>query len=719
MLASEARCDVTDSLKRIIERPQDDTLKVDALNSLAWEIMYTYSDSSIKLSTSALELSRKIKYKMGEGKSYHNLGWFYSMKSNYKKSFEYYTIALSIWDAELEGNKNPSDLLLNRQASTYGNMGLAFVDQGNYVKALEFLFKAMKNFEKLGDQQKIATALGNIGQVYDEEGQYDLAIKYYNQALEAAEQQDDKRSVGRHLGNLGVAHYRTAEKLRGQKQIEYLNKSLDYYMRSRKIAEEQNNRREIARSSLNLGAAYNLLAYTKPAKEQETLLALAMEESVRARKASEEIGDTDMAANATLCIGQQLLGQKKYREAREAATLALNTNANTIKRDSYKVLAQVDSILGDPASAFKNLRLYYVYRDSLYNEEIAKQTVRNQMQYDFDKRESEAKAIQEQKDAEVERERSIQRIITWTIAAGLVLVLIIALMIFRSYREKNRANQIITRQKEEAEIAKSIIESRNKDITDSINYAQRIQKALLASEALLNANLPQWFIFFKPKDIVSGDFYWASKLHDGSFAIATADSTGHGVPGAIMSMLNIACLNESVNNKNLVSPKDILNHTRERVISYLLTDGSETGGKDGMDCSLLCIDFENMTLKYASANNTSWIVRNKEIIELPADKMPVGRHSSEERSFTEHVVTLEEGDMIYTSTDGFQDQFGGDSGKKYMQKRFRDLLLRISGMEVREQRNAIQKELSRWQGSCEQVDDICIVGIRVKRKVKK
>jgi ligand-binding sensor domain-containing protein/serine phosphatase RsbU (regulator of sigma subunit) len=274
-----------------------------------------------------------------------------------------------------------------------------------------------------------------------------------------------------------------------------------------------------------------------------------------------------------------------------------------------------------------------------------------------------------------------------------------------------RTNQLAEKTKI-AEEQKQLIEEKHKEITDSINYAQRIQRSLLASDELLTVHLKEYFIFFRPKDIVSGDFHWATTLSNGNFALVTADSTGHGVPGAIMSILNTSCLKESV-KEGLAKPADILNNTRKLIIETLKKDGSTEGGKDGMDCSLISFDFRNGTFTYAAANNPIWIVRGKEIIELTPDKMPVGKHDKDTISFTQHEVTLQEGDVIYAITDGMQDQFGGLRGKKFMVKQLKDLLVSNAHLPLNEQKNKLAEALNVWRGDLEQVDDITVIGIRI------
>lgn len=278
--------------------------------------------------------------------------------------------------------------------------------------------------------------------------------------------------------------------------------------------------------------------------------------------------------------------------------------------------------------------------------------------------------------------------------------------------------KIISHQKEE-------LEFKQKEIVDSINYAQRIQGALLANDKILQDNLPDHFVFFQPKDVVSGDFYWASTLANGQFALVTADSTGHGVPGAIMSMLNISCLEKAIEVENLIEPAEILNHARIKVIETLKKDGSAEGGKDGMDCCLVSFDLKKHTLTYAAAHNPVWIVRRSapasnsnletdlQLLEFPPDKMPVGKHDHDHIPFKQHTVELQKGDMVYTLTDGLPDQFGGPKGKKFMYKKLKELLLSMAHLPLTKQKSLITHALKDWMGALEQVDDICVIGVRV------
>ncbi|WP_317898181.1 PP2C family protein-serine/threonine phosphatase [Aurantibacillus circumpalustris] len=270
------------------------------------------------------------------------------------------------------------------------------------------------------------------------------------------------------------------------------------------------------------------------------------------------------------------------------------------------------------------------------------------------------------------------------------------------HKEKERINEL-----------KIEIEHKHQEILDSVNYAKRIQNALLASDALLKENLPEHFVLFQPKDIVSGDFYWGAKLNENNFSLVTADSTGHGVPGAIMSILNISCLSEAVNAEKLILPNEILDYTRKRIMEHMANDGSIDGGKDGMDALICNFDFKNNKLQFAAANNSLWLIRNNELVDYKADKMPVGKPMGEIKPFTLQEIQLEKGDLIIAFTDGFADQFGGPYGKKFMYKPLKELLININQLSLKDIKKELKSKFNQWKSTAEQVDDVLIIGVRI------
>lgn len=227
-----------------------------------------------------------------------------------------------------------------------------------------------------------------------------------------------------------------------------------------------------------------------------------------------------------------------------------------------------------------------------------------------------------------------------------------------------------------------------------------------------------FFIVYKPKDIVSGDFYYAlSHKHLGSkkeiFYMSAADCTGHGVPGALMSMMAVSKLNESIIEKNLIAPNDILDNVRKGIIASLNPEGSEEESKDGMDCVLCAFDFEEMKLDFAAANNPLWLIRDGAVIEFKPDKMPVGKSPKENEPYTLQTIQLQKGDTIYIFTDGYADQFGGEKGKKFKYKQLQDLLLKNCSKSMEEQKQLLSTTIEKWMGNLEQVDDILVIGIKI------
>lgn len=268
--------------------------------------------------------------------------------------------------------------------------------------------------------------------------------------------------------------------------------------------------------------------------------------------------------------------------------------------------------------------------------------------------------------------------------------------------------EVVYRKEAEDKLQESYrqIEEKQKEITDSITYAKRIQQSLLAHDEFLKKNLPEHFILYLPKDIVSGDFYW-STVTDDSVYLAVCDSTGHGVPGAFMSLLNISFLNEAINEKNIREPNRVFDYVRDKLVENL----SQDGAKDGMDGIIVRINKNSGKLTYTAANNPPIIVNASEIQECVADKMPVGKGERTE-PFTQHELILPHGAMLYLTTDGFADQFGGTKGKKFMRSKLREKLGELGNNSAEVQRKMLRKTFEDWKGSLEQVDDVLIVGIR-------
>ncbi len=270
----------------------------------------------------------------------------------------------------------------------------------------------------------------------------------------------------------------------------------------------------------------------------------------------------------------------------------------------------------------------------------------------------------------------------------------------------------VVRQKSEIENKNEELEILYKQVTDSIHYAKRIQEAILPPSALIDQILPNSFVLFKPKDIVSGDFYWIEKKN-GLTYFAAVDCTGHGVPGAFMSLVGHNILKDIISNTNVIKPSEILDKLREGVINTLHVSNSGTQSKDGMDITLCCINFDTLELQYAAAYNPLCIVRDGKLIIHNANKFPIGAFIGEKENFDNITIQLQKNDQLYIYSDGYADQFGGPNGKKFMVGNFRKLLVQLANKPITEQMGFLKTTLDNWQGDLEQVDDVLIIGLKV------
>lgn len=301
--------------------------------------------------------------------------------------------------------------------------------------------------------------------------------------------------------------------------------------------------------------------------------------------------------------------------------------------------------------------------------------------------------------------------IQYVLFAGIGLLVIVGFFVYRGYSIKKKDARIIAQQKEEVENQKHLVEEKNKEITDSINYAKRIQEAILPSTAVMNNLLPSSFILYLPKDIVAGDFYWIEEIGD-KIIFAVADCTGHGVPGAMVSVVCHNALTRAVNEFKLSDPGEILDKTRELVTDTFDSHSTIATIRDGMDIGLCVLDRTNNVLRFAGANNGLYLVRNNDLTEIKADKQPIGMYA-DEAPFRTQTIDLLANDLLYLYTDGYADQFGGEAGKKLKYKTLKEILLRNSLRTMTQQHDLLNKAFQDWKGNLEQIDDVCIMGVRI------
>lgn len=615
-------------------------------------------DQAIKNHLKSLAIKKQLGDRKSYSGSYNNLGNIYKYKGDYVKAIDYYSKSLKIRE-EFEDD--------NGIATSLNNIGVLYKDQKDYDKAILTFQKSLKLYQKMKDKYGEAAALNNLGNTYQDFQENEKALSYYEKSLKIREEIGDQNGVATSLYNMGNIHLNKKD----------LSSAIDFYKRSLVIREAIDDKRGVAISLLSLADIYR------------------------------EQGKTEEA----------------YEFSIKAFNLANTTGAALEKRDAANLLWKLYAQKSNFQKALEMHELFIQTRDSLESEENQKEVIRQQYQYEYEKQAAQDSVLAEEekkvKDAEIaqqETELKAKRTQQYMLFVGLALVLIFSVFIYNRFRVTRKQNIIIEEQKH-------LVEEKNKEITDSITYAKRIQTAILPPDKFVKAALPESFILYQPKDIVAGDFYWMEEIGDAneSLLLAACDCTGHGVPGAMVSVVCHNGLNRSVREYGLREPGKILDQTREIVIREF--EKSEEEVKDGMDISMVFFTPATMKLKWAGANNPLWIIRRKtpvespeaaefELIEYKPNKQPIGKFI-DPKPFHTHEIDLKKGDTFYIFTDGFVDQFGGEKSKKFKSSNFRELLLSVQHLNMDEQKSFLEKKFEEWKGNLEQNDDVSVIGVRV------
>jgi serine phosphatase RsbU (regulator of sigma subunit) len=675
-----------DSLKMLVSQSAQDTEAVNNRMRLLREYVRAAEfDSAKKYAQEALMLSIRLGWLKGQAGNYNNMGVVNHFLGNYPEAIDYYTKAIRLRQAL---GDTPG------VAGAYNNLAKIYFNQGNYPKTLEYILKALTIVEKTGNKSLHASLLNDIGNIYTEKPS--RALEYYRKSLAIYESIGEKQGIANTNNNIGTMFMELNDKPR----------ALGHFKKALALKQEIGDEKGIANTLDNLGVIYM--------REKN------YEKALECHRRSLGINSRQ---NEKYAMGPPLTSiANVYREMGEyslAISFASKSLAMAKEVGSYEQVREAEKSLnatyermGDMAQAYQHYQGFIAARDSLYNEDKTQKTVQAEMNFQFEKEKAVAKAEQEKKDALHIEQLARKEMVKNFFIGGFVLVLVFAFFMYRNYREKKKANELLAAQKHEIEVQKALVEEKNLEVTDSIKYAQRIQQALLPSEQYLGRYLSDFFILNRPRDIVSGDFYWFLNK-DQKLYIATADCTGHGVPGAFMSMLGINFLNEIIMDRNLDDPGQVLDALRAEIIQALNPEGTTELTKDGMDIVLCCFDLANMQLRYSAANNTFYLARQGQITEQKFDKMPVGVAYDQARNFSTHTLPLQKGDVVYTFTDGYADQFGGERGKKFKYKQFEKLLLANAALPLADQKNILLRSHESWKGNLEQVDDILVIGVRI------
>lgn len=584
-----------DSLESKLKTAAEDTNRVILLNLLSFQYTYTDLEKATVYANSALHLADSINFKIGKAHSWNNIGTVYLVKENYGEAMDYYEKALEIYSES--GNEAGA-------ANCYNNIGVLYDYLGNFEMALEQHLHALKIREKLNNKKGIAMSYDNIGIIYNYLGNFEKALEYEQKAAKIIQETGDFKQLAQILNNMGILFFKLKE----------FNKALQYSMQSYKIEEGFGDKKGMGMSLNNIGEIYDeQKKFTEALKYYRQSLDL-----------KKEMDDKHGMAGTLNNISGIYRNLKNYdvsiATSLEGIGYASEIKSIELLKDLYNSIAVSYESMNDYKNAYRFFLLFSELKDSLFNEKNQKQIAEMQSKYESEKKDNEIKLLNKDKEKQAvisEAESRKQKIIIWSVFGGLLLVTLFASIIFSGYKQKKKANFLLAEKNE-------IIENKNKDITDSINYAQRIQEAILPAKEIKYRIFPDAFVLFKPKDIVSGDFYWFTEKN-GKKIIAACDCTGHGVPGAFMSMIGNAFLNEIVNEKGITTPSEILNQLREIIILTLKQNEGEN--KDGMDISLLCFDEKNSVVEFAGANNPLWFIRNGSFREIEADRQPIGYYS--------------------------------------------------------------------------------------------
>ncbi|MBN4066055.1 tetratricopeptide repeat protein [Candidatus Amoebophilus asiaticus] len=871
-----------DSLQKILKNFKttgaysNDTIRVNVLNTIASEYRKTDPEKAKEYANMALLEARKIKYHKGSTKSLNNLGIIFKNEGLYFEALNFHRKALAI-SQKIEHIKGVSSSL-NSIGNIYSNMG-------NYERAIEYYRRSLDMFELIKDKKGIAATYNNIGLVYDNQGDYDKAMEYYLKSLKIKEELGNKKGIASTYNNLGLI-YRSQRNY--EKAIEYLLRSLDirkklgdkkdisislnnigliyrlnnkpkealeYYMESLDIRQKLGDKRGIAGSLNNIGNIY-----ADQANYEEAIICYDQSLKIR-EELRDKFGISSSLLNIGSLYGKQGDNEKHISYLNESIEIAGSIGAKELLKEAYRNLSGIYLKLSDFENAFHYHTLYSAIKDSIFNAVTSRKIAELQIIYQDEKRQKEIEILT--KDKQIQEEQlNKQRIIGYSLLGILGLSLALAYVLYNRFKIERKAKVEIDRQKAEVQIQKELVEEKNKDIIDSITYAQTIQQAILTPLEEIYETIPNAFIVYLPKDIVSGDFYWFSPplspqrreisspgpslagggkegygyetadpalyetlqekakqmrkqptegerilwellrsgkigahfrrqhiidrfivdfvclekrlvveadgdIHDyqkeedelrtsilndkgfkvirfkneevivnpdsviaqieenlagakihpsgghrGAVIIAACDCTGHGVPGAFMSLIGNELLNKIVIEQGITQPAAILNRLHEGMKDALHKSQDNFVQNNGMDIALCSLDFAKNELQYAGAYRPLYLFQNKEMKIIKGDKISIGSTTENKEEYTNHDGKMNKGDTAYFFSDGWADQFGGERDKKYSTKRVKNFLMSIQNRGMQEQAKLLETEINQWRGDNTQTDDILVIGVR-------
>jgi len=564
------------------------------------------------------------------------------------------------------------------KAHATGNLGYYYDYLGQKEKTIKYYFESLELYDKAGSKEGKATIYSNLGVIFTNQGDYKEAEDYLKKALILKKQYDPK-NVAKNYINLGVLYENEKD----------TTLAMEYYQKALVSAKKIDAHDDIATSLNNIGSFYY---HNNQYEKAIPFLSKAVDECYLA---DDEPGAAWIMAN----LGNAYLNLKRLDSAGffllKAKEISDRSEYLELKQNIAEKLYEYYAVQDDYKKALEQYKFAVELGDKINDIASQKEGIRQKMTYDHQKEKERIQLIRKE-----EQKREAQRTIFILIA--LVLIFIIAIVMYSRFKTARKQKLVIEGQKK-------IVEEKNKEITDSINYAKYLQSAILPERLTFFNGLSDGFLFYRPKDLVAGDFYWKHENEEFIY-FAVADCTGHGVPGALVSVVCYNALEKSIQEKSDIDTSFLLDRTREIVIKQFETEEREV--KDGMDIAVIQINKNTNELTFSGAHNSCWINREGEWITLKGDRQPIGKYEYA-TPFESQSINCKSGDWIYLFSDGITDQFGGEQGKKLRNKGLQQFLESFTNETGKQRENSFDSFFNNWKGNLDQIDDVCVMGIKL------
>ena len=740
---AEAYAQTPDSLLRDLENAVSNIEKVHILSKLSNAYTFINQDSVLYYSHQALRKARSINYDQGMTDAYMSIALFYCDYRHYNwDSTRFY------FQRVLDVHRDNEDSA--KMALAFLNLGRTYYHNDNYPMAIRYCMEAKEIYEQVNYKVELAGVLSMICEIHNYMGNNELAIDHCVEALRLFDELAIDEGRADLINSMGNVHY----------DMKDYPKAEMYLLQAAEIAQKNNNSYTLSSAYLGLGEVElkkenydsalfyfeKALAIDEKNEEEKGIsdsyyrigktyvLQGKYEEALdlleRSLELSEKYGDQLLQASVMLEIGKAFYSLEQYEPTisflQQSKNLAEKIQAVHVLRDCYQELAKYYNRLGDLETALVYFKLIILTDEKMYEETAAKRIAEIETKYDLENKDKEIQMLQQEQI--LQRLEAEQReLINYGLVIGIIIITSLGVILFnqvrltkRTNRELEKKNEAIFQQKEKIEgqrdeiaIKSALLEENSQNITDSIQYAKKIQLSLLPERTHIKDFFPDSFVFFRPKDIVSGDFYWLNTF-DNKVIIAALDCTGHGVPGAFMTLLANSLLNQLVIENRINSPNVMLS-VLDSKIKQALHQQNGMGSKiaDGMDMAVCMIDLNTLEVCYSGARMPVYYTHDGYIQQLDGNRYSLGGNDHTEKFFTNQFVQLTRGEMLYLASDGFQDQFGGSKDRKFMRKKFRHLLAGIQHLPTSQQYKNVEQIYDEWRGKQPQTDDVMVVGIRL------